>query len=241
MAAYWDGGARRNALWYVDTSLAWDEPDLDEFFATGRRIVEGLVDDAAVGPSSTGLVVEIGSGLGRTCIALAERFDRVIGVDVSSEMVRRASQLAHDERISYRLGDGRGLRSIGDETADLVLSFAVFQHIPKAWIVHEYVAEAARVLRPGGVLAFQWNNLPGPRRWAARSAALSALQRTGLHRDRHERHAREFLGTRIPLPPLVRTLEANNLDLADTAQLGSQYATAWAVRGPGSVTPSPAG
>ena len=24
MAAYWDGGARRNALWYVDTSLAWE-------------------------------------------------------------------------------------------------------------------------------------------------------------------------------------------------------------------------
>jgi SAM-dependent methyltransferase len=140
--------------------------------------------------------------------------------------------------VSFRVGDGLGLRSLDDETVDLVVSFTVFQHIPTAAIVQDYLADAARVLRPGGLLAFQWNNEPGVRRWAARRTALSALQRTGLHRERYERHAPEFLGTRIPLAPLQRTLEANGMDLVGTDGLGTLYAMAWAVRrpGPGRVT-----
>jgi SAM-dependent methyltransferase len=241
MRSYWDDGARRNAAWYVDTSLGWDEPDMDTFFATGRRIVEVLVDEAPVRPSGNHVAIEIGSGLGRLCVALADRFDRVIGVDVSPEMVRRASDLVDDARVSFRIGDGLGLRSVDDETADLVVSFTVFQHIPEPAIVHDYIAEAGRVLRPGGVLAFQWNNTPGPRRWAARRAALSTLQRSGIHKERYERHAPEFLGVRIPLEPLRRTMDANGLDLAGTTGLGTLYASAWAVRRPVPLTPGQAG
>jgi SAM-dependent methyltransferase len=241
MRAYWDDGARRNAAWYVDTSLGWEDPDMDAFFATGRRIVEALVDEAPVNPAGNNVAIEIGSGLGRVCVALAARFDRVIGVDVSPEMVSRASGLIDEPRVSFRVCDGLGLRSVDDETADLVLSFTVFQHIPDTAIVHDYIAEAGRVLRPGGVLVFQWNNTPGQRWWAARRMALSTLQWSGLHREQHQRHAPEFLGARIPLEPLRRTMDDNGLDLAGTAELGTLYATAWAVRRPGPVTPRRAG
>jgi hypothetical protein len=96
--------------------------------------------------------------------------------------------------------------------------------------VHGYLVEAARVLRPGGLLVFQWNNIAGARRWAARRAILSALQRTGIHAERYRRHAPEFLGSRIPLPPLQRTLERSGLELGGTAGLGTLFALAWAVR-----------
>jgi SAM-dependent methyltransferase len=232
MRTYWDGNARRNAAWYVDTSLGWDAPDMEAFFETGRNIVEALVDGAPVAPTGRAMAIEIGSGLGRVCVPLADRFERVVGVDVSPEMVQRASQLVSDPRISFRVGNGMGLPSVDDETVDLVVSFTVFQHVPETSIVHDYLAEAGRVLRPGGLLAFQWNNERGARRWAARRAVLSALQRTGLHRERYDRHAREFLGVRIPLAPLQRTLSEHGLELVGTEGLGTLYAMAWAVRRP---------
>lgn len=233
MRAYWDDGARKNAPWYVDTSLGWEQPDMEAFFATGEEIVKALVDDAPRRPSGRSMAVEIGSGLGRVCVALADRFERVVGVDVSPEMVKQATELVDEPRVSYRVCDGLGLRSIDDETVDLVISFTVFQHIPDASIVHDYIAEAGRVLRPGGLLAFQWNNTPGARRWAMRRVALSTLQRTGVHRERYARHAPEFLGTRIPLEPLERTMADHGLELVGTKDLGTLYAQAWAVRRPG--------
>lgn len=230
MRDYWDGGARRNAAWYVDTTLTYDEPDMAAFFSSGEDIVEELVDRAPVGPAGRELAVEIGPGLGRLCRALAARFDRVIGVDVSGEMVSRAHELVPDERVSFQVGDGVGLGGLEDACADLVLSFTVFQHIPRAAAVHRYLEEAARVLRPGGVLVFQWNNTPGPRRWAVRRAVLAGLQRSGLRPEHYRRHAPAFLGCRIPLPPLERTLERSGMRLAGTSGLGTLFAWAWAVR-----------
>jgi SAM-dependent methyltransferase len=230
MRDYWDGGARRNAAWYVDTTLAYDDPNMDAFFAAGEVIVEQLVDRAPVRPALRDLAVEIGPGLGRVCRALADRFDRVIGVDVSSEMVRRARKLVPEERVSFHVGDGVGLGGLEDASADLVLSFTVFQHIPSAAAVHRYLEEAARVLRPGGVLVFQWNNIPGPRRWALRRAVLAGLQRSRLRPERYRRHATAFLGCRIPLAPLQQTLERSGMRMAGTSGLGTLFAWAWAVR-----------
>jgi SAM-dependent methyltransferase len=230
MRSYWDDGARTNAAWYVDTSLSYDEPDMARFFEGGERIVRELVDAAPVAPRERAVAVEVGSGLGRVCLALSRRFHRVIGIDISPVMVARARELVAEPRVTFRVGDGFSLQGVEDGSADLVLSFTVFQHIPSAAIVHGYVRDAARVLRPGGVLVFQWNNTPGPRRWAARRALLSALQRTGLHPERYRRHAPEFLGCRIPLGPLRRTLEDSGLELRGTAGLGTLYAWMWATK-----------
>jgi len=230
MRAYWDEGARRNAAWYVDTTLAFEEPDMAEFLEGGQLIVGKLLEQAPVEPLDHGLAVEIGSGLGRVCLALADHFERVVGIDISPEMVQRSRTLVSDPRVTFQVGDGLGLAGVDDASVDLVLSFTVFQHIPNASIVHGYLAEAGRVLRPGGVLAFQWNNTPGAKRWAFRRAVLSTLQRTGLHRERYRRHAPQFLGCRIPLVPLRHTLEEHGLELRGSAGLDTLYAVAWAVR-----------
>jgi SAM-dependent methyltransferase len=242
MRSYWDDGARTNAAWYVDTSLSYDEPDMTKFFEGGERIVRKLVDEAPVAPRERAVAVEVGSGLGRVCLALSRRFDRVIGIDISPEMVSRARALVAEPRVTFQEGDGLSLQGIDDGTADLVLSFTVFQHIPRPAIVHRYIEEAGRVLRPGGLLVFQWNNTPGRWRWAARRTALSALQRTGLHPERYRRHAAEFLGCRIPLRPIRRTLERSGLELRGTAGLGTLYAWVWATgREPPLLTPAPGG
>jgi SAM-dependent methyltransferase len=228
MRAYWDEAARVNAVWYVDTSLDFDAPDLDRFFETGRVIVAEALDGAPVAPPGRELAVEIGSGLGRVCKALVERFDRVVGVDISSEMVSRAAGLVADERVAFEVVDGTSLTSIPTGKADLILSFTVFQHIPDVSIIEGYIREAGRVLKPGGLLVFQWNNTPGAFRWTLRRSVLAFLQRTGVLRERYRRNAPEFLGSRVPLPRIRQALAEGGLELRNTKGLGTLFAWAWA-------------
>jgi SAM-dependent methyltransferase len=229
MRTYWDQRARLNAPWYVDTSLDYDDPDIDRFFDTGRIIVAEALDAASVVPRGRALAVEVGSGLGRVCRALAERFDRVVGVDISPEMVRRAREIVADDRVVFEAGDGATI-PVGDSTSDFVLSFTVFQHIPDPAVVLGYIAEASRVLRPGGVFVFQWNNIPGRFRWAARRRALAILGRIGVRSELYGRNAPSFLGSRVPLRTIEAALERNGLALRETKGLGTLYAWAWATK-----------
>jgi SAM-dependent methyltransferase len=187
------------------------------------------LDAAPAPPPSYGLAVEIGAGLGRVCRALAARFERVVGVDVSPEMVARAREMVSDDRITFELNDGVTL-PVPDGHADLVVSFTVFQHIPKLSVIRGYIREAGRVLRPGGLFAFQWNNMPGAKRWRVRRSLLSALQRTGVRREIHGRNAAEFLGSRVPLSAVAAALRESGLELRGTRGTGTMFAWAWATR-----------
>jgi SAM-dependent methyltransferase len=230
MRAYWDERARLNAAWYVDTSLRYDDPDIQKFFASGRQIVGSALEDLPSDPPSNGLAVEIGSGLGRICVALADRFERVVGIDISSEMVERARSLVAEPRVQFMVGDGSSLRPIDDGSADLVLTFTVFQHIPRLSVIDGYIAEVGRILRPRGVFVFQWNNTPGTIRWVARRAALSLGQRFGVGREPRGRHDPNFLGSRVSLRRISRSLARAGMVLERTDNLEQLFAWAWAVR-----------
>jgi SAM-dependent methyltransferase len=231
MRAYWDDAARRNAAWYVDTSLDFHHPDMASFFDNGRTIVADALDGMPSQPRGHDLAVEIGSGLGRICLALAERgFDRVVGVDVSPEMVERATQLVTAPTVEFIVGDGHTLAPIADGTVDLLLSFTVFQHIPSTPVILGYLTEAGRTLKPGGVFVFQWNNQPGAARWRVRRAVLSFLQRTRIRGERHGRHAPQFLGSRVPLRVVERALGRAGLELIEVKGAGTLYCWAWATR-----------
>jgi SAM-dependent methyltransferase len=230
MRAFWDERAKLNAVWYVDTSLSFDEPDMATFFETGRKIVAEALDDAPVSPPGRELAVEIGSGVGRVCLALADRFERVVGIDVSPEMVRRARELVPEPRITFELGDGASLASLASGSVDLVLSFTVFQHIPDREVIERYLLEAGRVLRPGGVLVFQWNNTPGAFRWTLRRTLLDLAQRLRLRPERYGRNAREFLGSRVSLEHIRAGLDRAGLQMMGSRGLGTLFAWAWAVR-----------
>lgn len=232
MRAYWDDAARRNAAWYVDTSLDYDHPDMERFISTGHTIVSEALDRSPVAPPGRGLAIEIGPGLGRVCAALADRFDSVLGIDVAPEMVERARKLVTDDRVRFEVGDGVSLAGVEDASADLVLSFTVFQHIPSVAVIEGYLAEASRVLRPGGLFVFQWNGEDGARRWQVRRFLLSALQRTGIRPETRGRHAPEFLGSRVPLPRITSALDHAGCDVRATEGVGTLYSWAWAVRRP---------
>jgi SAM-dependent methyltransferase len=225
---FWDSAAKASAAFYVDTTVSYDNPDMDAFFATGKTIVDQAL--APVAPARHEVALEIGSGLGRNCLALAGHFDRVVGVDIAPEMIRQANELVHDERVSFVLTEGAALAGVEDASVDFVLSFTVFQHIPDIDVIEAYVAEAGRVLRPGGVFAFQWNNQSSELSWRARRAVKAAMQKVGLRKDPYHRNAVQFLGTTVSLERMRRSLTAAGLDVVKTDGEGTLFCWAWAVK-----------
>lgn len=228
MGRFWDERARENAAWYVDTSLDYEAPDMRRFFETGRTVVRQALLDAPVAPSRREVALEIGPGLGRVCLALAEEFDEVIGIDVSEEMVMRARELVPDPKVSFHVGDGTSLQPVAEDTVDFVTSFTVLQHLPSKELVLAYLAEAARVLRSGGVAALQWNNLPHPTRWRVRAAGWRLRARLGLGMSYDQRSAPEFAGTRVPVEAVTGALTRAGLTVAATRDEGSLFAWVWA-------------
>ena len=174
--------------------------------------------------------MEIGPGLGRVCLALAGRFDSVIGIDVSPEMVERARALVDDPRVHFEVGDGATLAAVADASADLVVTFTVFQHIPDPTITEAYVSEVGRVLRPEGLFVFQWDSRPDPWSWKVRRAALIGLQRTGIRPERYGRHAPQFLGSRLSRDRMGRAIESAGMELIATRGDQTLFTFGWAVK-----------
>jgi SAM-dependent methyltransferase len=227
MRKFWDQAAQENAAWYVDTSCDYDAPDMEQFFRTGTRIVDEAFVDAPVQPSERHLAVEIGSGLGRVCSALAQHFERVIGVDISSEMVKQAQHLVDDPRIEFLLGSGSDLHPVSPGSADLVVTFTVFQHLPNRALIEGYIDDAARVLKSGGILAAQWNNLPHPLLWKWRGEWWRLRQRLGLH-PLGPRVSPQFHGIRVPLADMEAMLDKAGFVVKGTKGLGTLFAWVWA-------------
>jgi SAM-dependent methyltransferase len=230
MRRYWDDRARENAVYYVDTTCDYDHPDLSRFFETGRDIVTAALVEAPLRPPGRALAVEFGSGLGRNCVALADHFDRVIGVDISAEMVRRARDLVDSSAVRFEVTDGEDVGPVETASADFVLSFTVLQHMHSLNLVTASLGHIAEVLRPGGVAALQWNNLPNARLWRLRAMTQRIGRRLGVRRWRDVRYSAPFLGRPVPWPEMSRALRGAGLEPRATAGLGTLFAWVWAER-----------
>jgi SAM-dependent methyltransferase len=161
----WDARAREDAFYYVHSARR--EQTEAEFAASGQASVADLV--GADLPTLTQgrdprtlRLLELGCGAGRMTRPLAEVFGEVVGVDVSPEMVARArARLAGIPNARVEVNSGTDLAAFADGSFDVCFSFIVLQHIPDRAIVERYVAEMARLLRPGGVAKFQLQGFQG--------------------------------------------------------------------------------
>ena len=94
-------------------------------------------------------MIEIGCGIGRLTRALAHRAGRVVGIDVSKEMIERARlALADLANVDLLVGNGSDLAGVADASMDVAYSFIVFQHIPDPAVTCDYIEEIGRVSAP---------------------------------------------------------------------------------------------
>ena len=114
--------------------------------------------------------MELGCGFGRMTDALAERFDRVLALDVSPAMIDAARAAVRAENVEFRVVSGERLDGVEDWSADALICYLVLQHLPRRRIVLSLLGEIGRVLVPGAQAFVQLPVLGAgvrPRMWRA--------------------------------------------------------------------------
>ena len=157
--AYWDRHARKDPMWAVlsDPAKKGRRWDLQEFMRNGEREIALLWHQLAqlqlVPDHRTAL--DFGCGIGRLTQALARRFDRVVGVDISPSMVAVARNIdRYPSIVDYMCNPHSDLRDLPSRSCDFIYSNIVLQHVVPQLSIG-YLNEFFRLLKPGGVLVFQ--------------------------------------------------------------------------------------
>jgi SAM-dependent methyltransferase len=102
---------------------------------------------AGVLPRGGRRALDAGCGSGRHTLLLADRFDEVIGIDLSAPMLRRATARRFRPNIAYHRTD---LMGFGDPDGfDLVVSVNTLHHLPD---LDGALDPLRRLTRPGGLV-----------------------------------------------------------------------------------------
>ncbi|MDX2258059.1 MAG: metalloregulator ArsR/SmtB family transcription factor [Hyphomicrobiaceae bacterium] len=125
----------------------WDR--IRSLHVADEEVEAGLLASLGAGPF--GLIVDVGTGTGRVLELVASRADRAIGFDISQAMLAYAR--SRIERLGLtntqvRQGNLYAL-SLPDASADAVVMHQVLHYLSEP---QQALAEAARILRPGGRL-----------------------------------------------------------------------------------------
>jgi len=100
-------------------------------------------------------VLDIGCGIGRLLVALAPLVRRIVGIDVSAEMVKAAQRrCAGYDNVTVTKGDGYGVGAVAADDFDLVIAVDSFPYLRQSGyaLVQRFVAESTRALKLGGQL-----------------------------------------------------------------------------------------
>jgi SAM-dependent methyltransferase len=158
----WDRFGRIDPMWAVLTHEGKEggKWDTEEFYATGRDSIAFLMKELGeLGLEvPQGPALDFGCGMGRLTQGLAQHFDSVIGVDVARSMVEEAER--HNKfrgHVLYVHNDRDDLGQFVDGSFGFVFTMLVLQHMEPRYS-KRYIAEFARIVRPGGLFVFQ---MPG--------------------------------------------------------------------------------
>ncbi|HEX9157145.1 MAG TPA: arsenite methyltransferase [Syntrophales bacterium] len=138
----------------IGKKIGYDEADLSAA-PEGANLGLGCGNPIALASLKEGeTVLDLGSGAGFDCFLAADRVGktgRVIGVDMTPEMIERARENARKdkvENVEFRQGDIEHL-PVEARSVDVIISNCVINLAPDKGRVF---SEAFRVLKPGGRL-----------------------------------------------------------------------------------------
>ena len=97
-------------------------------------------------------VLELGPGPGRTTELLLARAPRLTALELDGGAARALRARLADPHLTVVEGDATAM-PFPDASFDAVICLTMLHHLPDAAAQDRLLAEAARVLRPGGVLA----------------------------------------------------------------------------------------
>ncbi len=147
-------GAGGDLAQTISKKMGYSDEELNEV-PEGANLGLGCGNPVALASLRTGeVVLDLGSGAGFDCFLAASRVGakgKVIGVDMTSEMVDKARENARKggyKNVEFRLGEIENLPA-ADDSVDAVISNCVINLSTNKQRVFD---EAFRVLKPGGRL-----------------------------------------------------------------------------------------
>ena len=158
-----------------------NDDTLDAFFKSGEEYIASVIEavndlDKSFSPKR---VLDFGCGVGRLLVPLAERFDEIVGVDVSPSMLLEAEK--HVSRFNGRVRLTKSDDKLSNVRGnfDFIHSVIVFQHIPTSRGM-EIVQGLLSRLNDGGVAVLHF---PYQRNASPISKILNLVRRfiPGVH------------------------------------------------------------
>ncbi len=113
-------------------------------------------------PQSDWRVLDVATGAGHTALAFAPHVAQVVASDITPEMLAETARLAQERGLDNVTTETAVAHSLpfDDNSFHLVACRLAAHHFPS---IPQFIAEAARVLRPGGLLAVADTIAPGSR------------------------------------------------------------------------------
>ena len=119
-------------------------------------------------------VIDLGSGPGFLCESMADIVGpsgRILGIDISADLIERSTRRNHRTWLSYRVGDATRTDE-PDASFDVGACTQVAEYIPE---VDQAISETFRILKPGGRAVFvatDWDGVIWHSDTPARMAAV---------------------------------------------------------------------
>lgn len=129
-----------------------DTEYFESTFANARRSREKIYEQILLGQVRTeDIVIDYGCGPGFLARVLARHAKQVFAFDISSGVLACARILNSEDNLTYLTADKFGLSEVQDSSVDVIVSFAMVQHISDA-IYDLVMANLSRKLKSGGKL-----------------------------------------------------------------------------------------
>lgn len=165
-AKEWENFAKEDPFQYICTGLPPN--GAKAFWRSGEEIVDDeLVPLVARYELRPQMAMEFGCGVGRLVLPLTRYFQAVVGLDIASTMVTRATSAAAQRGITnanfVTIQDPVSIiEQLGQyrRKVDLIYSLLVFQHIDDFNLIAVYVKSICDFLNPNGIAYLQFDTRP---------------------------------------------------------------------------------